>query len=111
MRSVFLDPGRLRTELSLQAAARVSDGQGGFAETWSEVGSVFALVEPVAARDVFAADRPGAEATHRVTIRARGDVAAGMRFARGARVFPILAVHDPDESGRFLVCRTREATP
>lgn len=110
MRGVFLDPGRLRSELSLQAAERASDGQGGFVETWSEVAGVFALVEPLAARDVFEADRPAAEVTHRITIRARAGVGAGMRFVRDTRVFAILAMHDPDESGRFLVCRAREDT-
>ena len=111
MRSMFLDPGRLRTELSLQAATRVSDGQGGFTETWEEIASVFALLEPVESQPVFGADQPLETATHRITLRARADVARGMRFAKGARGFHVLSVLDPDESGRFLVCRTEEVRP
>jgi head-tail adaptor len=31
-----------------------------------------------------------------------------MRFRKGVRLFEIVTVHDPDESGRYLVCRVRE---
>jgi head-tail adaptor len=31
-----------------------------------------------------------------------------MRFRRLARLFAIVTVHDPDETGRYLVCRVRE---
>ena len=46
--------------------------------------------------------------THRVTLRWRNGVAAGMRFARQGRIFDIVTVHDPDDTGRYLVCRARE---
>lgn len=108
MKRVAIDPGALRTELSLEAPTAVSDGQGGFVEGWGTVGSIFAMLEPVAARGVFGADQALSEVTHRITLRARNDVASGMRFAQGGRAFLILAVVDPDESGRFLACRTRE---
>jgi head-tail adaptor len=31
-----------------------------------------------------------------------------MRFMKGARIFDILTIHDPDETGRYLICRVRE---
>lgn len=31
-----------------------------------------------------------------------------MRFRRDQRVLDIMTVHDPDETQRYLVCRTRE---
>jgi SPP1 family predicted phage head-tail adaptor len=69
---------------------------------------LFAKLEPIAARDRFGADQTLEEVTHRVTIRHRADVASGMRLARDMRKFLILTVHDPDETGRYLVLRTRE---
>lgn len=108
MARAFFDPGELRSALSLQAASMVADGQGGFASGWSEVGSLFALVQPVTARQLFAADQAMAEVTHRITIRARSDVLCGMRFTRGDRAFAIAAIHDPDEKGRYLVCMAKE---
>ena len=42
MATLFIDPGALRSELSLQAVTAVADGLGGFSEEWSEVATVFA---------------------------------------------------------------------
>ncbi|HEV7255456.1 MAG TPA: phage head closure protein [Mesorhizobium sp.] len=103
-----IDPGQLRTELTLQVMTPQSDGAGGHAEQWNDVASVWALVEPAAARDRFGADQRLPELTHRVTIRFRGDVRGGMRFAWGGRTLVIRTAHDPDETGRFLLCRTEE---
>jgi SPP1 family predicted phage head-tail adaptor len=108
MRATFIDPGLFRTELVLEAVAVTSDGLGGHVESWSEVAGLFALVEPVTATSVFGADQTLETVTHRITLRAREGLASGMRFRWGTRVFDIVTVHDPDESGRYLVCRTRE---
>jgi SPP1 family predicted phage head-tail adaptor len=59
-------------------------------------------------RDSFGAYQTLEEVTHRVTIRHRADIASGMRLAWDMRKFLILTVHDPDETGRYLVLRTRE---
>lgn len=111
MRLSFVDPGRLGSELSLQQAVRTPDGMGGYAEDWQEMATVMALVEPLRA-----ASRPGAgqrleTVTHRVTIRARDGVAAGMRFVRAGRALAIVTLRDPDETGRYLVCEAREERP
>ena len=108
MRSVFIDPGRLRTELTLEAETRAPDGLGGGTASWSEVAVVFGMVEPVTPRSVFGADQSLESVTHRIVLRWRGDVASGMRLRRGGRVFAITTVHDPDETGRYLVCRATE---
>ncbi|RJG45897.1 phage head closure protein [Mesorhizobium sp. DCY119] len=108
MNATFIDPGRLRTELALQECVVTSDGLGGHGETWSEIASVFAMVEPVGAQSVFGAGQSLETVTHRVTIRRRDGVASGMRFVRQERVFEIVTVHDPDETSRYMVCRVRE---
>ena len=108
MRGLFIVPGELRTELALEAAVAVADGLGGHAESWTEVATVFARIEPVSANAVFGADQTLETVTHRITMRWRSEVASGMRLARPGRIFDIVTVHDPDETGRYLVCRTRE---
>jgi SPP1 family predicted phage head-tail adaptor len=65
-------------------------------------------MEPLSAVSRFGADQTLETVTHRITLRHRDGVASGMRFRRQARLFDILTVHDPDESGRYLVCRVRE---
>ena len=109
MRTLFLDPGSLRSELALQANTPVPDGMGGHTENWNEIATVFARIEPVSATSVFGPGQTVEAVTHRITIRWRNGVAAGMRFARQGRNFDIVTVHDPDDTGRYLVCRARES--
>jgi SPP1 family predicted phage head-tail adaptor len=108
MATLFIDPGALRTELSLQAVTAVPDGFGGFAEEWTEVATVFGRIEPLAADSRFGADQTLETVTHRITLRHRQGLQSGMRFSKADRVFDIVTVHDPDETGRYLVCRVRE---
>ena len=109
MAVLFIDPGRLRTEIALEACAREPDGLGGFTETWVEAATLFACIEPITADSAFGADQTLETVTHRIALRRRDGVASGMRFNRQGRLFDILTVHDPDESGRYLVCKVREA--
>lgn len=111
MRAEFIDPGAFRHELALEQATLAPDGAGGHAESWAEVATLFARIEPLAAAARFGAGQTLETVTHRVTMRARPDVKSGMRLTRLGRVFAIVTVHDPDESGRYLVCRAREEQP
>lgn len=108
MRAEFIDPGAFRHEVRLERAALAPDEAGGHAQIWSEVATLFARIEPVSAASRFGADQRLETVTHRVTLRHRGDVEAGMRLTRLARAYEIVTVHDPDETGRYLVCRVRE---
>lgn len=108
MATVFIDPGRLRSELTLEQSQQAADGLGGFNETWVETATLFGQIEPITARDIFGADQTLETVTHRITLRWRGNLKSGMRLSRLGRVFDILTVHDPDESSRYLVCRVKE---
>ncbi len=105
MNALFIDPGALRHELSLQ---ELREEEGGDAFSWIERARVFAMIEPADARSNFGAGRWLESASHRITLRHRGDVASGMRFDKAGRLFTILTVTDPDESRRYLVCRVKE---
>ncbi len=107
-RALRIDPGALRTELVLEAVTDTSDGLGGQVESWSAVAAIFAHLEPVAASEKFGAGQTLETVTHLVTMRQEQVVASGMRFTQGGRIFDILTVHDPDETGRYFVCQTRE---
>lgn len=108
MQAEFIDPGAFRHELALQEATLTPDGAGGHGESWAEVATLFARIEPVSAASRFGADQTLETVTHRVTMRHRGGVASGMRLTRSGRVFEIVTVHDPDETGRYLLCRVKE---
>lgn len=108
MRSQFIDPGAFRTELLLQEAVLTPDGMGGHTEAWTEKASVMARITPATAMTRFGAGQTLEATTHSVALRHRADVKSGMRFVHGGRVLEILTAHDPDESGRYLVCSVRE---
>ncbi|MCD2177486.1 phage head closure protein [Rhizobium sp. C1] len=108
MNMTFLDPGQFTARLDLEAATPTPDGQGGAALAWTVAASLWARIEPTSFTFTETAGQMRGQLTHRIWIRARQDVAEGMRFRKGARVFTIRAVRDPDETGRYLVCLCEE---
>lgn len=109
MAALFIDPGALRHEMVLEAADRVPDGMGGFAEEWAEAAILFGMVEPAGAMARVGADQMLRTISHKITVRHRDGIESGMRLRRRERLFDIVTVHDPDETGRYLVLGAREA--
>ena len=105
---VFFDPGQMTARLALETAAGQPDGQGGAVTAWTESAAMWARIEPVSSS---LTERAGAEVgtvTHRIWLRFRSDVSAGQRFRKGARLFAVKLVQDPDETGRYLTCLCEE---
>ena len=108
MRLTFIDPGTLRTEFRLEQVTQTPDGFGGKAEVWNEIAVVFGRFEPLTVGQMFRAEQDIECATHRITIRMRAGVKSGLRFKLAARLFRIVTVSDPDETGRYLNCYCEE---
>ena len=108
MRLTFMDPGTLRTEFRLEQVTQTPDGLGGKTETWAEIAVVFARLEPLSVSQNYRGDQDVESATHRITIRMRTGMKSGMRFKLGTRLFRIVTVTDPDETGRYLNCYCEE---
>ncbi|WP_377295695.1 phage head closure protein [Rhizobium sp. SGZ-381] len=108
MGALFLDPGQRTTRLIREVMATTADGQGGATVTWAQSGALWARVEPVSHTGSELAGAERQVVTHRIWIAAQTGVAAGQRLRKGARIFSILLVRDPDESGRYLVCDCEE---
>ena len=101
---LFIDPGQLTTELALEAMHPIADGMGGYRETWVETSTIWGRIEPVSTNQRDFGIRPRPEITHRILVRYRENVSADKRFRKGGRIFTLRSVHDPDESGRYLIC-------
>ncbi len=104
----FFDPGQMTARLVLETPVSEPDGQGGAVLTWTEIAAMWAKVEPVSS---VLAERAGAQIgtmTHRIWLRFREGIAAGQRFRKGARLFAVKLVQDPDETGRYLTCLCEE---
>lgn len=108
MDTVTLDPGQLSARLDLEMHADTGDGQGGIVPGFAPLTSLWARIEHVSVSEEERADAEVFTVTHRIWIRYRQDIAAGMRFRKGTRVFMVRAFHDPDETRRYLVCRCAE---
>lgn len=108
MRSTFFDPGRMNARLELEAPVETPDGQGGATITFEEKAAAWALIEPVTYTVEEEAGGETFTLTHRIWLRWRSDVAAGMRLRKGARIFWIGATQDPDETERYLICHCEE---
>jgi SPP1 family predicted phage head-tail adaptor len=104
------DPGWLRHRVSIEAAAATPDTAGGATVAWSELMTLWARVDPAGGEERVVADHLSGIVTHLVTIRWRDDVTGGLRIAYRGRRFRILAVHDPDETRRYLVAKVEEET-
>ena len=96
-------------KLILEAPTRVSDGAGGFSESWVALGIIWGEVLPRGAgREVEAS-----ELKLKVTVRAAPQGApsrptAAMRFRDRDRIYRIEAVTEAEAAGRFLVCFVKE---
>lgn len=102
------DPGWLRHRVAIESAAGSPDGAGGETVVWDTVATVWARIAPATARETITAGHLTGEVSHTVTLRFREDVAGGMRIAYRGRILRILAVHDPDETRRYLVAKAQE---
>jgi SPP1 family predicted phage head-tail adaptor len=108
MRATTLDPGQLSARLELERREEVSDAQGGVVTGFAVVASLWARIEPVSSKQEERGDEEIFAVTHRIWIRFREDLMAGMRFRKGGRPFALRAWHDPDETRRYLVCQCTE---
>ena len=105
---MILDPGQMSARLDLEMRDDMSDGQGGIVAGFVAVASLWARIEPVAMAEEERADETVFTVTHRIWIRFREDLAAGMRLRKGGRIFTVRAFYDPDETKRYVVCRCVE---
>ena len=108
MLTTFMDAGMLKHRVTLERLVETPDLGGGLTITWNEVTTIWASIESVRAAMRNLAQQSRETVTHRIILRYRDDVASGWRFRKGNRTFRIITVHDPDETGRYLVCRTEE---
>ncbi len=101
-----IDPGALNRRLVLEAPAETADGAGGVIRSYEAVATLWASVEPVAARGDVVAAQLGATVTHRIAIRYSADITTRHRFRDGARVFRIVAMRERGK--RFLDIQAEE---
>ena len=97
----------LRERVRIERLTASDDGYGGQTQSWSELATVFAQIEPiyVGQTERVIADQRSANAGYRVRVRLRNDVEASMRIIWKNHV---LAIHSLHEQGEILSILTYE---
>lgn len=67
---------QLREVVTFERATRVSDGAGGFSETWATISGAptRAMVRPLSGRERWASERTEATSNYRVVVRYTSDL-------------------------------------
>lgn len=106
-----MQAGKLRHRVKLQRYALGSPEQtasGAPDGAWADYITVWASVEPLNGRELFAAQEHHSEVTHRIRIRYRDGVTADMRVNFEGVIYSVGAVIDPEMRHREmqLLCST-----
>ena len=97
-----------RKRVTIQNKSAVSDGQGGFAESWPNGSTVWASIEPLKAYERFQAMQMQVPVTHKITMRYTDEITSASRLLYGDRVFWVKEIIDPEERQRFLIINAIE---
>ena len=104
---------RLNRALALEEAANVADGAGGFTQSWTGLGHLWAEVTFRSGREASQGGGALSVASYKITVRGApvGNSMrprADQRFREGTRLFRILSVAEKDAEGRYLICIAQE---
>jgi SPP1 family predicted phage head-tail adaptor len=112
-----LDAGKLRHVIQIVSPSKVQGAAGGLVTADDTIfATVWASVEALTAREIFAAQQMVSQVTHKITIRYLEGVKSKMRvwFQMAPwstkREFEIMGVSNPDERPHMLVllCKERD---
>ncbi|MFK7938055.1 MAG: head-tail adaptor protein [Roseovarius sp.] len=103
----------LNHPLVLEAAQRSPDGAGGFLESWTVLGTLWAERKAGSGNEAQGAGVSLSRTRFKITVRAAPLGAPSRpkpehRFRDGTRIFRILSVAESDVSARYLTCLTTE---
>lgn len=106
--------GVLKHALRLQEQHRVPDGGGGWHTVWQDVTlhpRIYASIASLGGGDAVQFYKRTPQVSHRLRIRYRGDIAAGMRMVDDSRaqVYEVLSVRDVAGDERWLEIAARRA--
>ena len=100
--------GDLRHRITIQKLEMIQDSYGQATETWVDVVTVFAAVNPISGREFFKAETINSEITHRILIRYRKGIEPSMRVNFKGRIFTILSVINFQEKNEALQLMCKE---
>lgn len=107
----MIQAGKLTKRIKFQYPSKVSDGTGGFTETWTDVsgGEVWAAIWPIRANELIKPEASTMNITHQIRIRYRSGIKPNWRIKFGNRYFSIIqGPLNPNEKNEKLDMLCRE---
>lgn len=100
---------RLNRRLTLESPGRVPDGAGGYEQSWTPLGMLWAQLKARTGRETQVAAAALSSVPYTIIVRSAPVGHAQrpvpeQRFRDGARVFHIRSVAEADPEGRYLTC-------
>lgn len=109
----MLAAGRLRHRVTIQQdQGTTRDDNGEHIPDWVTLATVWASVEPLTSREIWAARQTQSDATHKVTVRysnVLADLSGSVRLIFRGRLFHMTGNVNPDERRVSLVLECTEA--
>lgn len=100
--------GRLRHAVTIQRKSLTTDEYGGPVESWADVATVAASVEPMGGRELASAQTVNAEITTKITMRYMAGVTAADRIVFEGRFYNLTPPIDPEMKHRTLIIMASE---
>lgn len=100
--------GDLRHRITIQSRTPTPDEMGGFTEAWSSVATVWSDIKPISANERMFAMKLEDNTTHKIRIRHRAGLDAGMRILFGSRTFQIKGIITDEERRVWMEIRAVE---
>lgn len=94
--------GKLRHSITIQQQSTTQDSYGQQVETWTNVATVWASVEPLRGKEYFESKQEKAEVTTKITMRYRDGILPKMRVVFGSKTYDIQDVINLEERDREL---------
>jgi len=94
--------GELNKYIDIQAPTKISDGAGGYVNSYIAICSVWAAINPLSAKRKEDAKQSGISATHEIKIRYRVPFKSTWRVKFGNRYFSIAGIINPKEKNEYL---------
>lgn len=99
-----MNPGELRHKITLQKPPEYGQAE----DAYTDVATVWANINPISGRELFAAEQFASEITHKVRIRYRNGITPSMRVKYGTRTFEIMYVINEYERDRIIQLMCKE---
>jgi len=100
--------GWLRHRIVIQRLVGTKNSYGEVVQSWQDVATVWASIEPLRGREYVEAAAAQATVDHRIRIRYRSGISPTMRVTYGERIFEVVSVIDPREQHKELELMCKE---